>query len=128
MTANTRIIPLLLLAFASACHDGPVAVHTVRISAVKQADGIRLTNLSDHATAYFVVDQNTLALIDWIKCNQTTPDCLRLPARGSVTVPFSEIAGYSGNGSTVVIYSWWVLIDIEGAPFVDADDPLVLKL
>jgi len=125
---NTKIIPALLFAFVSACHDGPTVVRSERVSAVKQADGIRLTNLTDKASGYFIVDLNTLALIDWRPCETQGPDCLRLPANGSILVPFDQIVVGSAASRDVVIYTWWVLPDIEGALHADMDDPVRLRL
>ena len=112
----------------SACDRGPSAVETARVSAAKEAGGIRLTNLSDKASGYILIDPQTLALIDWMPCATQTPDCLRLPAKGSVLVPFDEIVVGSAASKEVTIYTWWVLTDIEGGPHVDMDAPLNLKL
>ncbi len=74
------------------------------------------------------MDKNILALIDWSPCPSLGPDCLRLPAKGSVVVPFSEIVGYSANTREVEIYSWWVIDNGSGVLSYDLDVPITLKL
>jgi hypothetical protein len=111
-----------------ACQAEPTGAGTDRLRASKHADGVRLDNLSDHPTGYAIFDKNTLALIDWTPCQTQSTDCLRLPAKGSVVVPFSEIMHYSGPGTEVAIYSWWVLSNGMGPPVVNVDALITLKL
>jgi hypothetical protein len=116
------------LVLATACDREITGVGTARVTATKEANGIRLTNLSDKATGYFLIDPQTLALVDWAPCVSESPECLRLPAKGNVLVPFDQIMVGGPNSEEVAIYTWWVVPDIEGVLHADVDDPFVLKL
>ena len=123
---RTWVLAATLL-LATGCTETAGPVSTGRIRAAWESGGIRLTNLTDDASGYFLHDANSLALIDWTPCVTQEPDCLRLPAKGSVLVPFDQITVGGADSKEVVIYNWWVLQDIEGALHVDMDAPLVLK-
>ena len=125
-----RALPLLLALTSAACNGGPTAISTARIRVSKVSDGIRLENLTDQRRGYFLVDQNVTPLIDWAPCTTTTPDCLRLPAHGTVTVKFSDITGYSASSTkSVVVYNWSVVDNGNGSASVDLDTPaVVIKL
>lgn len=129
---SLKLVPLLLVATLvatlGACRDGPTAVRSARVRAVKEANGIHLENLTNRASGYFLVDANTLALIDWVPCVSLAPECLRLPANGRVLVPFSEIVAGGAESREVVIYTWWVVPDNTGALAADIDTPITLTL
>lgn len=125
-------LPLLFAAAIAACHsDGPTAVSNNAVRVVREGSALRITNLSDEPRAYAAFDPNWLALADLSLtafCATQQPSCLRLPAHGSVLVKLTDVGGYSASTTTIQIYTWRVLSDIEGVLHVEADDPLVLKL
>jgi len=123
-----RAMALVAVLGALGCADAVTSASTLRVSAVKEASGIRLSNLTGLAIGYAIFDAQTLAVIDWAPCATQSPDCLRLPAHGSVFVPFDEILLGGATSKEVTIYNWWVLTDIEGSPQVDMDEPLTLRL
>jgi hypothetical protein len=125
---NLRALSLLLALTIGACHGGPSEIRTARVRVSKVSDGIRVENLTDKAMGYFLMDQEVLALIDWIPCRTTTPDCLRLPAHGAVTVRFADIVGYSTSTKSVAAYTWWVVDSGNGSLSADLDTPTILKL
>ena len=123
-----RAVPLLLALTIGACHDGPAAIRTARVRVSKVSDGIRVENLTDKGMGYFLLDQNALAVVDWSPCQATTPDCLRLPAHGAVTVKFADIVAYSTSTKSVAAYTWWVVDNGNGGVSADLDTPAILKL
>jgi hypothetical protein len=123
-----RAVPLLLALTIGACHDGPAAIRTARVRVSKVSDGIRVENLTDKGMGYFLLDQNAVATIFWGPCTATTPDCLRLPAHGAVTVKFADIVAYSTSTKSVAAYTWWIVDNGNGAVSADLDTPAILKL
>jgi hypothetical protein len=123
-----RAVPLLLALTIGACHDGPAELRTARVHVFKVSDGIRVENLTDEGVGYLVIDQGALALVDWSPCRTTTPDCLRLPAHGAVTVKFANIAGYSTSTKSVVAYTWSVVDNGNGGVVANLDTPAILKI
>jgi hypothetical protein len=123
-----RIAPLLLALTIAACHDGPTAISTARVRVTQMFDGIRVENLTDRGMAYLLIDQDALALYDWGPCENTTPECLRLPAHASVTVKFADVVAYSASTKRVVVYTWWVVDNGHGGMSADLDTPAILEL
>jgi hypothetical protein len=119
----------LLLALTTAACDAPTAITTPRMRVSKVSNGIRLENLTDQRRAYFLADQDVIPLLDWAMCANTTPACLRLPAHGTVTVKFADIAAYSASTKSVVVYTWSVVDNGNGSVSTDLDTPApVVKL
>jgi hypothetical protein len=123
-----RAVPLLLALTIGACQNGPTAIRTARVHVSKVSDGIRVENLTDKGMGYFLVDQAAVAVVDWIPCTTTAPDCLRLPARGAVTVKFADIVAYSTSTKSVAAYTWRVVDNGNGVVSADLDTPTILKL
>ena len=103
----------LVLAFAgAACSDGPTSVTNGAVRVKREATGIRIDNLTDAPRAYLAHDPDLLALANLSLLSMClTPDksCLRLPARGSVLVQFSEVAGYGSSTKSIVVWTWRVV-------------------
>jgi len=123
-----RAVLLLLSLTIGACTDGPAAIPTPRVRVSKVSDGIRVENLTDKGMGYFLVDQDVLALIDWIPCTTTTPDCLRIRAHSAVTIPFTDIVNYSTSTKSVAAYTWWVVDNGNGGVVAGLDTPAIIKL
>jgi hypothetical protein len=123
-----RVAPLILALTIGACHDAPTVISTARIRVSQVSDGIRLENLTDRGMGYLLINQKVLPLYDWGPCESTTPDCLRLPAHGAVTVKFADIVAYSTSTKSVVVYTWWVVDNGTGGMSADLDTPATLEL
>lgn len=134
-----RAVPLLLALTIGACSGGPTAIHapvvadqgvpgTARVHVSKVSDGIRVENLTDRGMGYFLIDQEAVKAVFWAPCARTTPDCLRLPAHGAVTVKFADITGYSASTKSIAAYTWAVVDNGNGGMSADLDTPTILKL
>jgi hypothetical protein len=123
-----RAVPLLLALTIGACHDGPSAIRTARVSVSKVSDGIRVENLTDKGMGYFLMDQEARAYVDWVPCKTTAPDCLQLPAHSAVTVKFADIVAYSTSTKSIAVYTWWVVDNGNGGVSADLDTPAIVKL
>lgn len=121
-------VPLLLALTTGACHGGPIEIRTTRVLVSKAPGGIRIENLTDKGMGYFLVDQGVVAVIEWAPCTKTTPDCLRLPAHGTLTVKLADIAAYSTSTKSVAAYTWWIVDNGNGTVSADIAAPAILKL
>jgi hypothetical protein len=130
---NRRIfLPLLLAVSLAACKDGATVVTNGLVKAVREGNGVRLTNMTDEARAYAINDPDWLAVasLDLIAaCSTTDVACLRLPANASVFVPFTEVGGYSASSKEVQVWTWRVLPNGAGGSLQPVmDDAITLKL
>lgn len=129
-TTHRRVfLSILLVCLVAACHDGPTVVTNGIISAKREASGVRLTNQANEARGYMVNDPEWLAVADLsfsVLCTTTDSGCLRLPANGSVVVPFADIGGYSATTKTVVIWTWRVMPNGAGGFQAVSDDAITL--
>lgn len=110
-----NLIPVMLLASLAACADSPMAVvESDLVRVVEEPSGIRITNLTDSPLAYMASDPEWLALVDAtfdLMALCSTPDaaCLRLPAKGSVLVPYAEVGGFGTSTTRIVVWTWRVV-------------------
>lgn len=109
-----RVYPITLLAaavfVAAACRResaGPEATTSAQIVASQVGAGVRVTNLTDRPVAYAVWNRGWLALFG--PCTDAGPSCPRLAPGASVTVPYSEIAGYDASATEASVRWWHVL-------------------
>lgn len=100
-------LSVLLATGLGSCGD-PTSGSSTGVVVAVEGQAFRISNKTSQPLAYAVFDAEILALINWARCADPTPECLRLPARGSVLVPFEAISGYDGNGG-VVVYVWKVV-------------------
>jgi predicted small secreted protein len=128
-------IPLLAFAALAACNTDkitgtPVSNGVVRV--VREDNSLRITNLTAEGRGYIAADLNWLALADLSLlafCNTTDSGCLRLPANGTITVPLSEVGGYSVGIKEIAVYTWRVLPSgTGGALEAVLDETVLLKL
>ncbi len=131
---NRRSIVVLLLAVSvSGCFaDRVTAVSNGLVKAMVEDGGVRLTNLTNEARAYAINDPNWLALasLDLIAaCSTVDTACLRLPANGSVLVPFAEVGGYGASTKQLAVWTWRVLPTGAGGSLQPVmDDAITLQL
>ena len=130
-----KLIPILLLASLAACADNPLGVaenEVVRVA--EEAAGIRITNLTDTPRGYMANDPEWLAValsmpLDLVAfCNTPDSGCLRLPASGSVLMPYSEVGGFGSSTKSIVVYTWRVVPISPGQYQAEYDGAVELKL
>ena len=93
------------LAAVIACGN-PTGTDPSKVTATLDSQGVLVMNDNDRPLALAALDADILALINWAQCTERTPDCLRLPARGSLHIPFSNI----GAGATkIAVFVWDVV-------------------
>lgn len=65
---------------------------------------LRLENRTNEPVFYFVAEQNTLALLDYVLC--TDPSCPAVPAHAAASVSYGQISGYHRGARAVVVLHW----------------------
>lgn len=69
---------------------------------------LKITNQGDETIYYFIVEQNTAALLDWAP-SVNTPNIL---SKKTVTIKYSEIFGLENstirNNTKAIFYYWFV--------------------
>jgi hypothetical protein len=106
---SLRCVAVLLIGTAVSCSDS-TTVEENGVRAAVTSQGVQVINTTDQRLALFAADTDVLPLLDWIKCNNTSTECLRIPAHGSLTIP---IAGDDGSGD-VAVYVWTVYLAASG--------------
>lgn len=125
------VLSVLLALVLVGCSDGPTSVANGVVKVTLEESGLRIENLSDVPRAYAAYDEGFLALADFaLIALCSTPDaaCLRLPAKSSVLVPFSEVGGYGSGTTTIVVWTWRVVATGAGQYNPAMDDAISLKL
>ena len=102
------LLLLLVMIFMACDKDLGPNVEGLRITVGD--DSLTITNGTDAELRFFVVDQGTLASVNW------APYCLStgliIPAGEEETIAFSDIYGYRPNAKIVV--HWWACHEIDG--------------
>ena len=111
---------------AAGCGDGALAVLDGPITASADGSALQLRNGSLLPVNYLVIDRGALALFDWAAC--AGPTCPAIPPRGSVTVPYDQIAGYSTSTTEAVVYWWHSVPDGHGGYRADGIQGVVVPL
>lgn len=87
------------------CRDSVApASDVLRTATTPLPPALRLQNETGEPVYYFVAERNALALLDFVLC--TTPSCPAVPARGAVSLPYGEIAGYRSGAREAVVLHW----------------------
>lgn len=88
---------------------------------------LTLINGTPERVFYFVVDQETLALINWAPCIDPH-QCVGIDPGERVQVSYAQIAGYQpGSGAAVVF--WWLMVpDGPGRHRADRMRSIVVEL
>ena len=66
------------------------------------AEGVKLANFTSSKISYFLIDQETAAIVDWI------PTChsdYQIDAYRSKTVKYNDIMGFT-PGKNIIVYYW----------------------
>jgi hypothetical protein len=109
------VLPLGAAAILSVgCHAAPTSVSNSALTATVVSRTLWLQNHSTQPVNYFVVARDVAPLMDWAPC--AGPACPVVPAAGTVSVPFSEIAGLS-SVTTEAIVNWWHSVPDGGGGF-----------
>ncbi|HEY0969740.1 MAG TPA: hypothetical protein VGE02_02060 [Gemmatimonadales bacterium] len=101
---------------AACAEDGAMGpgedASVVRVN--RYAAALEIRNPGDEPLGYTVIEAElaTRALLAF--CTDPGPECRRLPARGSVTVPYAQIGGYEAGDREAIVHTWRVVPDGEG--------------
>ena len=100
----------------SACTDDVVTnFETGALVRVERSDrAIELRNPGHEPLAYIVIEAEFAARANFAFCADPGPECRRLPARGSVTVPYAQIGGYEDGDREAIVHTWRVVPDGQG--------------
>jgi hypothetical protein len=90
----------------------PTSVSDGVLTATARASALRLRNSSSQAVNYFVLASDAVPLVDWLPC--AGPACPAIPAGGSVSLPYSQIAGYSASTTEAIVWWWHSVSDGAG--------------
>ena len=102
-------LTLAAIALLFGCGD-PLAPRTDLLSASTHGSTLRLTNRSPETVYYAVAERETWNLIDLYICDDpATCSSPRLPAGGSVNVPYDQIPGYEPGAEGIVMH--WHLVE-----------------
>ena len=104
----------------------PTSVSDGVLTASATASVLRLHNASSAAVNYFVLARDAAPLIDWAPC--AGPACPAIPAGGSVSLPYSQIAGYSAATTEAIVWWWHSVSDGTGGFRPDSLRTLVAPL
>jgi len=127
-----KILPMLVLGLAIACHDWPTSVSNGIVTVRREGNGIPIVNQTTEARGCLAMDQDWMALADlslYALCTTADSVCLRLPPNGSVLVPFSDVGGYSASTKKIAVWTWRVLPTGPGGQLEAVTDAAItLKL
>ena len=104
----------------------PTSVSDGVLTATATASVLRLRNASSQAVNYFVLARDAAPLIDWAPC--AGPTCAAIAAGGSVSLPYSQIVGYSSATKEAIIWWWHSVSDGAGGYRPDSLRTLVASL
>ena len=110
---------LLLCFLLAACDESPTSPDAVsRVAAVASANGIRLTNNGETPLAFAAIDPRALARL--ALCVDPSAACVRLPAKGSLFVPYSDVLFFESDTTEATVH-WWHVVAVPGG--YQASDP-----
>jgi hypothetical protein len=99
-------LSVLLIVALAGCRE-TTSVEWNGVSVVVRDQGLDVRSERDERLGVFAVNQNYAGQVIWTRCTETTEACLRVPARGTFYVPFSEVREYDPNAA-IVVYTWTV--------------------
>jgi hypothetical protein len=106
-------IPALIVLIATtvtAC-SATTAPRTDLLEARRFGFRLILENRTNEPVYYFAVESRTSALIDWSPCTDPArSECRRVPAGGTVSIPYSDIYGYERGATEAVIHHWHLMV------------------
>jgi hypothetical protein len=119
-----RLVPAVLLLFACADPTGP---RSDLLAAARRGASVELRNLTDDPVHYVVVEREYSASAMLALCTDPAV-CPRVPPRGSLSVPFTEIAGYSPGAREATVLHWRLVPDPADGFAIDSVRALVTGL
>jgi hypothetical protein len=123
LSSITRLAPLVLLA---ACVSPTGVVSDGTLQVLPRAADVLIRNLSDQAAFYFIVERQTLALIDWRPC--VTADCPSIAPHAHAAVTHERIAGFAPGAREAVVF-WWRAVPTGSGTFAaDSIHTLIIRL
>lgn len=107
------ILLTLSLLIISGCKDDDVDFNPITVTQVDSQ--LNLLNNTEERLYYFIVDQNTLAVINWAP--SVGENQANIAPNGQARIPLNGITGYSDESEVIVIYYWKAItVDNEPAP------------
>lgn len=107
------ILIALTISTLYGCKDDGVGPTPITVSQI--ASQLNLLNNTEERLYYFIVDQNTLAVINWAP--SVGENQAKIAPYGQARIPLSEVTGYSDESEVIVIYYWKdITVDNEPAP------------
>ena len=71
------------------------------------AQVVTVENRGADTIFHFLVEQETVAVIEWVPCVDADPGtCPQVAPGASARIPYDEIAGYS-PGDSAAVFFWW---------------------
>jgi len=116
-----------LIGTLAACRDatGPRS-DVLTVDAGPVPGVLRLQNRTGEPVYYFVVERETLAVIDFLLC--TDPSCPSVPPHGEVKLPYGRITGYHERAKEAVMFHWHLRAKAGGGFVADSVRTLVVRL
>jgi hypothetical protein len=112
-----KSILLIAILGAVACGRDPSALRDDEAMSVHvQANGLTAVNRTGRPIYYFISESQTAQLIFWAPCDDPER-CKSIPAKSTVTIPFSEIVGWKPESEEAILY-WWHLVQVRDGKYV----------
>jgi hypothetical protein len=99
------------LAIASCSDATAPKSDLLRISV--QPEAVELMNDSPQPVYVFVVERNSLALVDWAPCSDPS-NCDGIAVGGTKVIPYDDITGYAPGAAEAVVHHWHLVPDGAG--------------
>src|SRR5690242_2870746 len=85
-----------------------------QLRVVAAANTVTMENPNDWPVFYLVANPNFLALADFALCEDPSANCPRVPARGTVHVAYTDIAGYQAGETEAMLWQWRLERQLDG--------------
>ena len=117
---------LLMSAVCLAACDSPTSLSYEPLRVSSNGSEVTLENPNSVPIYYMLANPEFLALADFALC--VSPSCPNVPARSTLHVPYTQIAGYDAAETTATLWQWRLTVDVAGnrqqSTFGASDVPL----
>jgi hypothetical protein len=103
---NLRSFAVALATLTLLACEAPTSTASQLLAVSADGTALALRNPNAWPVFYLAVDPNFLALADFALCTNPDSDCPRVPAFGTVRVPYTDIAGNHTGQTTVRVMQW----------------------
>ena len=121
-----RLSVVAAIAAFTAC-SSPSAPSSDLMTAKAESQQLDLRNLSDETVYYFVAERGTLALLDFMICNDPSK-CDSVAPGSRRKVPYAGVIGYSASSEEVVVFHWRLVARGGGRFEHDSIRTLIVQL